>query len=119
MNVLVVDDNRDTRDLIELVLRMEPDIDVRSHPSPTEAMGDVAWADVVVTDLMMPHLSGVDFIEAIHATVVTDRPRIVVLTAMGSIEWVYDQYPQLLELADGVFAKGHLDVGELRRLVAQ
>jgi CheY-like chemotaxis protein len=67
VKVLVVDDHRDTRGLIELLLQ-DAGYDVRQAEDGTMAL-DVArrWRpEIIVTDVFMDHMDGVDLIQAIR-----------------------------------------------------
>ena len=67
VKVLVVDDHRDTRGLMELLLQ-DAGYDVRQAEDGTMAL-DVArrWRpEVIVTDVFMDHMDGVDLIQAIR-----------------------------------------------------
>ena len=67
VKVLVVDDHRDTRGLMELLLQ-DAGYDVRQAEDGTMAL-DVArrWRpEVIVTDVFMDHMDGVDLIQAVR-----------------------------------------------------
>jgi DNA-binding NtrC family response regulator len=83
--ILVVDDEPSMCEMIETDLRLR-DFDVTWRSAPEEALQLLAERrfDVVLTDLKMPGISGVDLCERI----VANRPGtpVVVMTAFGSLE---------------------------------
>lgn len=89
--IAVIDDDREMRLMVEDHLKASG-YEVRGFAHPQEALaeilGDQFLPDVVVTDLQMPELSGIEVtkrLKAKHA----DLP-VVVMTAFGSIESAVD-----------------------------
>jgi PAS domain S-box-containing protein len=84
---LVVDDN--ATNLRILVTHLERlGIDVTSTTSPTEAR-DLAAAnafDVLLTDLRMPELDGLELVAAVRAARPADPPRVVIVSSLGQRE---------------------------------
>lgn len=78
--VLVVDDSEEIRVTLHAVLSAEG-FNVLLAQNAQEAMSVVVHADVVVTDLMMPAVSGLDLLRAIRLTGFTIP--VIVLTAGG------------------------------------
>ena len=78
--VLVVDDSEEIRVALHAVLSAEG-FNVLLAQNAQEAMSVVAHADVVVTDLMMPDVSGLDLLRAIRMTGFTVP--VIALTAGG------------------------------------
>jgi len=66
--ILVVDDNADIRNLISLILTNES-FEVLALESGVEFLERVAsfQPDLVLLDIMMPHLSGFEILEAVRA----------------------------------------------------
>jgi CheY-like chemotaxis protein len=70
--ILVVDDHPNTAHMLARVLsRLGPHVEVASATSGLEALRcmEEAPADILITDLMMPEMNGVELIEALN-----DRP---------------------------------------------
>ncbi|HZS44720.1 MAG TPA: response regulator [Blastocatellia bacterium] len=82
ISILVVEDDRDIRELITFILQIE-NFDVQSAADGREAIRilDQYTPNVLVTDLNMPHVSGIELIEHVrHNTSNPDLP-IIVMTA--------------------------------------
>lgn len=83
-NVLVVDDNPLNRDLASAMLArsgFRPVI--ATSASEALALLDVEPIDVVVTDIGMPQMSGIELCQAIVARFGAVRPRVVAFTSFG------------------------------------
>ncbi|EAQ02403.1 two-component response regulator [Pseudooceanicola batsensis HTCC2597] len=88
MNVLFVDDEADIRELIELAIMTEPDIEATFAASGTEAMSLLATQtfDVMLLDVMMPPPDGLDVLRAARANADQGDAIIVMCTARTSAE---------------------------------
>jgi CheY-like chemotaxis protein len=66
-NVLVIDDERDVRDAIKRVLE-RAGYSVRTEGEGADALAEMrrCGADVVITDIIMPKINGVEVIESIR-----------------------------------------------------
>jgi DNA-binding NtrC family response regulator len=84
MRVLVVDDHASAREAVSDVLR-QAGYDVTTCASATEGLGRLArqTVDVVVTDLQMPGMSGLEFIREIERRRL--RVQVLMITAHASI----------------------------------
>jgi two-component system, cell cycle response regulator DivK len=84
--VLVVDDYQDVRDLIALVLRNAGFV-VRTAVNGLEALLTAyeMRPDVIVMDLTMPVLDGVEATRLIKASAATRQSRVIAYTGSGSI----------------------------------
>jgi len=84
VRVLVIDDDRDSLDSVATALRRDG-YDVHPFADPKEGLSFLAseGADVVVTDLKMPGISGMEVIDRVAA----EHPgvSVVVLTAYGTV----------------------------------
>jgi two-component system response regulator HydG len=85
--IMIVDDDEDTLDLVEAFFRPKG-FEVLKYPDAEKALGDLVEkkleCDVVITDLMLPKLSGMDFTRALIARE-CDIP-IILITANKSVE---------------------------------
>ena len=97
--VVLVDDEEDIRRLV--YLRIEDDFEIIGEASNGRQAVEVIKKldpDIVVMDLMMPHVDGLDAISEL--TLIAPRTKIVVLTAAGK---------SLMAEAEGRGASGWVD----------
>jgi len=84
-SILIVDDEKGQRDILNLILKKEG-YDVIDVPGVREALAQLVHRefDLIMTDLKMQGQSGLDLLEA----VLTDDPRqcIIMMTAHGSVD---------------------------------
>ena len=81
MNILVVDDERDTLDLIDLTLRTAGyEIHVASSGTECLEMMRRNQYDIVLLDIMMPDMTGYEVLQTLKGEM-EDLPPIVYLTA--------------------------------------
>jgi len=66
--ILVVDDDADVRDSIFLYLNEIEDYSVFTYDGASEVMDKIQKGniDVVLTDIVMPEISGIELLEKIH-----------------------------------------------------
>lgn len=85
--VLVVDDERDNRELVEIVLRWDGFV-ILTAASGEEALAIVGQKlpDLVLLDIMMPAMTGYQVAERIRADATTRHIPIVMLTALDDPE---------------------------------
>jgi DNA-binding NtrC family response regulator len=83
-NILVVDDDRA---MVEFLVEglASADRDIRAVTQPDAALAEVATADVVITDLRMPGIDGLELCRQIVSLVDRDVP-VIVLTAFGDYD---------------------------------
>lgn len=84
-NIVVVDDEKDMREFLEIMLRKEG-YDCRSFPSASAAL---EWLrenrfDLVITDVRMPGMGGVDFLKA--AKELDPDVPVMMITAYASVD---------------------------------
>jgi DNA-binding NtrC family response regulator len=87
--ILVVDDEESVRFFLQKGLRKEG-FEVEAMPSGRAAIDRIARApfDVVLTDIVMPDVNGLDVLKAVHEM---DKDAVVILmTAHGSVENAID-----------------------------
>jgi len=89
-NILVVEDDDNVRRLLAEHLTARMPVEVDSARDGVEALHQISTAryDVVILDLMMPKMSGVDFLDSLAALtsdpsvkVIETPPRVLVITA--------------------------------------
>lgn len=91
IRVLIVDDEALIRSGLGLMIESQPDIRVVDEAEDGREAVELALRhrpDVILMDVQMPHLSGIDATRRI--TAVDDPPRVVVLTTFGNDENVYE-----------------------------
>jgi CheY-like chemotaxis protein len=107
--VLVVEDDDSVRRLLVEYLQGRPDLAVDSARDGVEALHQIAITryDVVVLDLMMPMMSGVDFLDSLKALTsdpsvksLQKPPAVIVITAASDSavprDMIVQRYPQVI-----------------------
>jgi DNA-binding response OmpR family regulator len=102
-DILIVDDDPQVHKLISKTLPVE-EYSVRSAYSASEAMDGVASArpDLIILDIMMPKISGIEVCNRIKANPETRDIRILILSAKDAQE---DRIEGLAHGADDYIAK--------------
>ncbi len=114
VRVLIVDDDKDILRMLEFNLqRLGEDYHIVSAKDTDEALQKIEeqWFDLVLTDYMMPGMTGVDLARAVHR--LSPDTQIILMTAYAS--------PKLRNTTDHIGFDGFLnkpfDMEQLRRLV--
>ncbi len=84
--VLVADDNREFCELLEEYIGQQPDLElVGTAHNGTEVLSLVpeVHPDVIVLDIIMPHLDGIGVLERLNSLNLERRPKVIMLTAFG------------------------------------
>lgn len=81
--ILIVEDEDKLRRVVQLHLE-STGFEVDHAPSAEQALPRAATADLVLTDLKLPGMDGLEFIKEIHARNV--QTAVIVMTAHGSVE---------------------------------
>jgi len=112
--VLVVDDEEDIRETTSMLLRLAG-YDVRTAKDGFDALLQLGTktADVIISDLNMPHMSGFEFLSVIRRRF----PEIPVIAVSGAYD-SGDQVPGGV-IADAFYSKGRHHPEELVRRVAE
>ena len=85
--ILVVEDNLDTRELIHLQLSTEGfDVVIAANGLEGVYMAGAERPDLIITDIQMPELSGLDMINQLRGRPEFENTPILVLTAFGNVE---------------------------------
>src|SRR5690606_25255735 len=82
--VLIVDDEKHTREGLQQALEENYDVSVAASADEAFNLLDAHEFDVVVTDLRMPGKSGLKVID--KALSLPNRPAVLMMTAYGSID---------------------------------
>lgn len=82
--ILVIEDNRDSRDILSKLLRMSG-YDVVSASDGETGYSTAAHylPDLIITDIHMPKLDGIEFVKKVRNDGVLARIPILVVTAFG------------------------------------
>ena len=87
--IIIVDDEKDMRDFLEIMLRKEgyDALGVESAPVALEEIKS-RGADLVISDVRMPVMGGVDFLKAMKE--MDPEALVVMITAYASVETAID-----------------------------
>ena len=83
-SVLIVDDEKHTREGLQQALAENYDVTVAGNADEAFNLMDAQPFDVIVTDLRMPGKSGLKIID--KALALPNRPAVLMMTAYGNIE---------------------------------
>jgi DNA-binding NtrC family response regulator len=83
-SVLIVDDEKHTREGLQQALQENYDVSVASNADEAFNLVDAEEFDVIVTDLRMPGKSGLKIID--KALALPNKPAVIMMTAYGSID---------------------------------
>lgn len=84
--VLVADDNREFCDLLTQYLQSQSDfklVGVAQNGRQVIELVQTEAPDVLVLDIIMPHLDGIGVLEQMNTLGLTRRPKVIMLTAFG------------------------------------
>lgn len=85
--VLLVEDDPSLRDALTMFLRAKGyDVETAEDGKSARRMLEGASYDVLVTDLMMPVVSGYELVAGIQSNPPPDPPAVIVMTGQGSVE---------------------------------
>ncbi|MCB0407291.1 MAG: response regulator [Bdellovibrionales bacterium] len=86
MKIMVVDDEELNRDLFSDIFSDEENVEeVLCCPSGVEALDQVSefQPDVIILDIMMPHLNGFEFCKTLRSKKEIKQPRVIMVTGMS------------------------------------
>lgn len=86
ITVLIADDNKDFCDIIGQYLSKQDDIELAgiAHDG-ADALNKIKELkpDVVVLDIIMPHMDGLGVLEKLHEETMNICPKVIILSAVG------------------------------------
>lgn len=86
IRVLVADDNREFCELLGQYIQNQPDfrlVGAAQNGRQVMEMLQTEVPDVIILDIIMPHLDGLGVLEQVNALGLERRPKIIMLTAFG------------------------------------
>lgn len=84
--ILVVDDNDDMRVFLHSILSQEYNVLSASDGEEAIKVGSTHSVDIVLTDLMMPNMDGLELTQRLKSAVTTSHIPVLLLTAKSAIE---------------------------------
>ncbi len=96
--ILYIDDEPDIRMIVEMALKMRPEIEVRTAESGEAGLAMLRWsdwaADLIMVDVMMPGLTGPDVLAALRADPRFGRVPVIFVTARARPQDIRDYIEQ-------------------------
>jgi len=83
--ILVIEDNRDSRDILAKLLRMSG-YDVMSANDGEAGLAEALKQepDLIITDIHMPNMNGIEFVKRVRNDRALDKTPVLVVTAFGA-----------------------------------
>ena len=83
--ILVIEDNRDSRDILAKLLRMSG-YDVMSADDGEAGLAAALKQnpDLIITDIHMPNMNGIEFVQRVRQDQALDKTPVLVVTAFGA-----------------------------------
>src|SRR2546423_1152081 len=83
--ILVIEDNRDSRDILAKLLRMSGyDVISAGDGEAGLAAAQRQVPDLIITDIHMPNMNGIEFVQRVRSDHVLDKTPVLVVTAFGA-----------------------------------
>lgn len=86
IKILLADDNKEFCDIVSQYLKIQDDMEVvgiANDGAETLELISITKPDVVVLDIIMPHLDGLGVLEKLNIMELEKKPKIVILSAVG------------------------------------
>ncbi|AEF94930.1 sporulation transcriptional activator Spo0A [Desulfotomaculum nigrificans CO-1-SRB] len=137
IKVLIADDNREFCEVLKEFINQQDDfvlVGIANNGLETLEIIQQQAPDVVVLDIIMPHLDGIGVLEKISTGAVNHKPKVIMLTAFGqesvtqrAVELGADYYilkpfdfsvlaTRIRQLADGVAVSQYISSSKPRNL---
>ena len=113
-NILIVDDETNIRLMLRTALSFEYEVDEASDGKTGLEAIERRKPDLVILDLSMPALDGIGVLKALSAYRPSRKPRVIVLTAYGSIPMAV----KAIRLGASDFLEKPVSPDELREAIA-
>ena len=83
--ILVIEDNRDSRDILAKLLRMSGyDVISAGDGEAGLAAALKQGPDLIITDIHMPNMNGIEFVQRVRKDQLLDKTPVLVVTAFGA-----------------------------------
>jgi DNA-binding response OmpR family regulator len=83
--ILIIEDNRDSRDILSKLLRMSGyDVVSASDGETGYSTAVDQEPDLIITDINMPRMDGIEFVKRVRMDVALAKTPVLVVTAFGS-----------------------------------
>lgn len=111
--VLIIDDDANLQTVLEITLRQAGfDVQLASNGEEGLERLQTLQPNIVISDVMMPQMDGVQFFQAIRERLQYENIPIIVMTALTPKPWFRD-----LEMEGAVIVQKPFDVDQLVSLV--
>lgn len=91
IRVAVIDDEQDILDMIEKFLKRSGSFDVTTFINPMNALSAINDSyDVVLLDIMMPQMNGLDVLKELHTKYPTLK--VIMMTAYSTLDKVFNSH---------------------------
>ncbi len=84
--LVIADDNRELCDLLQEFINHQEDFElsgIAHNGNQALKLIEEESPDIVVLDIIMPHLDGIGVLEKLSSGAITPRPKVIMLTAFG------------------------------------
>ncbi|MFZ5596603.1 MAG: sporulation transcription factor Spo0A [Bacillota bacterium] len=137
IKILIADDNRDFCELLREFISQQDDlvlVGIANNGIEALEMIENHSPDIIVLDIIMPHLDGIGVLEKLSAGNFPNRPRVIMLTAFGqesvtqrAVELGADYYilkpfdfsvlaSRIRQLADGINVNQYITINKPKNL---
>lgn len=118
LRIAIADDNRELIELVDEHMKAQDDMTLVAHAyNGQECMKMVKQTemDILILDIIMPHMDGMSVLEEIQTINVTERPKVIMLTAFGHEEYTR----KAVELGASYYVLKPFDMDTLMQKVKQ
>lgn len=118
IKVVIVDDNKDLASILEQNLALQPDmevVDIAYNGQECLEIIENRDVDVVVLDIIMPHLDGLAVLERMKELNISKLPSVIMLTAFGQ----EDVMKKAVDLGAAYFVLKPFDKDEIIKNIRQ
>ena len=137
IKLLIADDNREFCELLKDFFGKQDDLELCAIAyNGLEAIDNIKEhkPDIIILDIIMPHLDGIGVLEKLATGIVTKRPKVIMLTAFGqesvtqrAVELGADYYvlkpfdfsvlaTRVRQLSDGITVNQYISVAKPKNL---
>jgi DNA-binding response OmpR family regulator len=90
--VAIIDDELEILNMLERLLGREKNVEVRVFSNPDNALDEVKDGafDLILLDIMMPQMNGIDFLKAVRMK--NTKSKIIMMTAHSTLDRVLSSH---------------------------